>query len=259
MNRPIAWAAQPDASRSCHRYLRHDRLAGEERAGIATAALARSGKSYDGFTVAMSLIDPHPALKAAVPMMPMVDGWMGDDWFHNGAFRQDQSIDYIYGQEAATAATANLAGHRYDDYENFCASGSAGDLRARAWASISSASGTSSPQHPAYDAYWQEQAVDQILANQPLQVPTLWSSAACGTRRTSTARSSLSRAWRQRHQQRHAIWCSGRGGTAARSRRREHRPVAVRRRHGALVPPHVMIPFLDAHLKDDGPAPTSRR
>ena len=48
------------------------------------------GSSYEGFTVLMALINPHPALKAAVPMSPMVDGWKGDDWFHNGAFRQTQ-------------------------------------------------------------------------------------------------------------------------------------------------------------------------
>ncbi len=46
------------------------------------------GSSYEGFTAAMALIEPHPALKAAVPISPMMDGWRGDDWFHNGAFRQ---------------------------------------------------------------------------------------------------------------------------------------------------------------------------
>ena len=45
------------------------------------------GSSYLGFTTLMAEINPHPALKAAVPQSPMVDGWMGDDWFHNGAFR----------------------------------------------------------------------------------------------------------------------------------------------------------------------------
>src|ERR1700742_285709 len=46
------------------------------------------GSSYEGFTVVMALVHPHPALKVAAPMSPMVDGWMGDDWFHFGAFRQ---------------------------------------------------------------------------------------------------------------------------------------------------------------------------
>ena len=57
------------------------------------------GISYDGFLPLMALVNPHPALKVSVPMNPMVDGWMGDDWFHNGAFRQ-QGMPYIYEQEA---------------------------------------------------------------------------------------------------------------------------------------------------------------
>ncbi|HEY6464321.1 MAG TPA: CocE/NonD family hydrolase [Polyangiaceae bacterium] len=43
------------------------------------------GTSYDGFTAAMALYEPHPALKVAVPMNPMVDGWHGDDWFRRRA------------------------------------------------------------------------------------------------------------------------------------------------------------------------------
>src|SRR6266550_6340792 len=38
------------------------------------------GISYDGFLPLMALVNPHPALKVSVPMNPMVDGWMGDDW-----------------------------------------------------------------------------------------------------------------------------------------------------------------------------------
>ena len=45
------------------------------------------GSSYEGFTVVMALLNPHPALKVAAPESPMIDGWMGDDWFHYGAFR----------------------------------------------------------------------------------------------------------------------------------------------------------------------------
>jgi len=55
------------------------------------------GSSYEGFTVVMALLHPHPAFKVAAPESPMVDGWMGDDWFHYGAFRQP-NIDYVLGQ-----------------------------------------------------------------------------------------------------------------------------------------------------------------
>ena len=38
----------------------------------------------------------QPPLKAAVPQSPMVDGWRGDDWFHNGAFRIS-AFEYVVG------------------------------------------------------------------------------------------------------------------------------------------------------------------
>ena len=60
------------------------------------------GISYNGFLPLMALVNPHPALKVSVPMNPMVDGWMGDDWFHNGAFRQ-QNMSYIYEQDGSRA------------------------------------------------------------------------------------------------------------------------------------------------------------
>ncbi len=65
------------------------------------------GISYDGFLPLMALVNPHPALKVSVPMNPMVDGWMGDDWFHNGAFRQ-QNMPYIYEQAATRANDAEV-------------------------------------------------------------------------------------------------------------------------------------------------------
>jgi predicted acyl esterase len=50
--------------------------------------------------------EPHPALKVAVPMNPMVDGWRGDDWFHNGAFRQ-MNLAYILEQVATRRSGAS--------------------------------------------------------------------------------------------------------------------------------------------------------
>ena len=63
------------------------------------------GISYNGFLPLMALVDPHPALKVSVPMNPMVDGWIGDDWFHNGAFRQI-NVSWIYNQVATRKADA---------------------------------------------------------------------------------------------------------------------------------------------------------
>ena len=129
------------------------------------------GTSYDGFTALMSLIDPHPALKASVPINPMVDVWKGDDWFHNGAFRQEM-MGYVYGQTATKDSGKDWIGAQYDDSETYLRAGSAGALGTRMgmdqlpfWTRLT--------QHPAYDAYWQGQAVDRILAARTLTVPTL--------------------------------------------------------------------------------------
>src|SRR5262245_35460953 len=88
------------------------------------------GISYDGFLPLMALVNPHPALKVSVPMNPMVDGWMGDDWFHNGAFRQ-QMMPYVYEQGAARANDAKWWTSHHDDYDMFMQAGSAGELGRR--------------------------------------------------------------------------------------------------------------------------------
>ena len=129
------------------------------------------GISYDGFLPLMALVNPHPALKVSVPMNPMVDGWMGDDWFHNGAFRQ-QNMSYIYDQEATRKNEAKWWTSHFDDYDMFMQAGSAGELGRRRgldqlgfWRKIL--------EHPSYDAFWRDQAVDKLLAAQPLKVPVM--------------------------------------------------------------------------------------
>ena len=129
------------------------------------------GISYDGFLPLMALVNPHPALKVAVPMNPMVDGWMGDDWFHYGAFRE-LNMPYIYDQEAARKSDEHWWTSNYDDYDLYLQAGSAGELGRRHgleqvgfWRKLLD--------HPAYDSWWQQQAMDKILAAQPLKVPTM--------------------------------------------------------------------------------------
>ena len=129
------------------------------------------GISYDGFLPLMALVHPHPALKVSVPMNPMVDGWMGDDWFHNGAFRE-QGMGYIYDQEATRKSEAKWWRTHFDDYDMFLEAGSAGELGRRHgmaqvgfWRKIL--------EHPSYDAFWRDQAVDRVLAAEPLKVPVM--------------------------------------------------------------------------------------
>ncbi|MEP7272271.1 MAG: CocE/NonD family hydrolase [Acidobacteriota bacterium] len=129
------------------------------------------GISYDGFLPLMALVNPHPALKVSVPMNPMVDGWMGDDWFHNGAFRQEM-MPYIYDQVATRANQATWWSSHHDDYDMFMQAGSAGELGRRHgleqigfWRKLL--------EHPNYDAFWRDQAVDKLLAARPLSVPVM--------------------------------------------------------------------------------------
>ncbi|MFZ0880813.1 MAG: CocE/NonD family hydrolase [Candidatus Acidiferrales bacterium] len=129
------------------------------------------GISYDGFLPLMALVNPHPALKVSVPMNPMVDGWMGDDWFHNGAFRQ-QNMGYIYEQEATRDNRAKWWTSHFDDYDTYLEAVSAGELgrlhgleQVGFWRKVL--------EHPSYDAFWRDQAVDRILADQPLKVPVM--------------------------------------------------------------------------------------
>ena len=128
------------------------------------------GISYDGFLPLMALVNPHPALKVSVPMNPMVDGWRGDDWFHNGAFRE-QNLPYIYEQEATRKNDEKWWTDHYDDYDVYM-EGSAGEIGRRHgleqvgfWRKVL--------EHPSYDAFWQEQAMDKVLAAQPLKVPVM--------------------------------------------------------------------------------------
>lgn len=130
------------------------------------------GISYDGFTCLMSLIDPHPALKAAMPVNPMVDGWIGDDWFQFGAFRQTVSMQYFYIQTASKASETPWPLTAHDLYETWLEAGSAGAMAAKVgmtelpfWKRVA--------ENPAYSAFWSEQAVDRILADRPPSVPTL--------------------------------------------------------------------------------------
>ncbi len=129
------------------------------------------GISYDGFLSLTPLVHPHPALKCVVPMNPMVDGWRGDDWFHNGAFREE-NISYIYEQTASRTNDYHWQSSSFDDYDMYLRAGSAGELGKERgmdqigfWKKV--------VEHPAYDSFWSGQAMDQILAKEPLTVPTM--------------------------------------------------------------------------------------
>lgn len=130
------------------------------------------GSSYDGMTVAAALLHPHPAVKAAIPESPMIDGWMGDDWYHYGAFREC-NLEYFTFMTTKKGTGDRAPRVGTDDYWNFLEAGSAGDwAKAHGYDQMPWWNRMSA--HPAYDAFWQLQALDKQLAKHPSNVPTMW-------------------------------------------------------------------------------------
>jgi putative CocE/NonD family hydrolase len=130
------------------------------------------GSSYLGFTALMTLIDPHPALKAVIAQSPMVDGWMGDDWFHNGAFRWT-SLAFPLSQgfnKGDGGGEFALGGG--DDYTRYLEAGSVADF-VRMVGAAHVPGIRKFLENPAYTEFWSLQAVDKWLAVRPHQIPTM--------------------------------------------------------------------------------------
>jgi putative CocE/NonD family hydrolase len=170
MNRPLRGPLNPtQVDESTDTYDTIDWLV--KNVAESNGKVGEIGISYDGFEPLMGIINSHPALKVAVPMNPMVDGWMGDDWFHYGAFRQ-QNMPYILEQEATRDNSAKWWTDHADDYDQYMSAGSAGELGKRHgleqvgfWNKIL--------QHPSYDSWWQLQAMDKVLAEHPPTIPVM--------------------------------------------------------------------------------------
>ena len=127
------------------------------------------GVSYPGFLAMTAGIDPHPAVKAISPQAPMIDVWMGDDFFHNGAFRETYGYDYALGMESSKENAFSKLDE--DAYDFFLHSGSFA-AAAKHDGVDKLPTGIAFLQHPAYDEFWRARGVEWHL-NQPT-VPTLF-------------------------------------------------------------------------------------
>jgi putative CocE/NonD family hydrolase len=126
------------------------------------------GISYPGFTAMEAGIDPHPAVKAISPQAPMIDAWMGDDFFHNGAFRETYGYDYIIGMESSKE---NAFGKLDEDaYEYFLKQGSY-DAAMKTAKAEQLPTAQTFLKHPTYDSYWYSHGVQNTL--HAVAVPTL--------------------------------------------------------------------------------------
>lgn len=131
------------------------------RVGIA-------GVSYDGWTAAVALLDPHPALKASSPQAPVTDLWMGDDFMHHGAFRQTYAHHWAVPLESAkTGGDVTIADPDIFDYY----------LKKTTMNALSAELATKSHswkafrEHPTWDEYWKARAANLYLKD--TSVPTL--------------------------------------------------------------------------------------
>ncbi len=126
------------------------------------------GVSYPGFLAMEAGIDAHPAVKAISPQAPMTDLWLGDDFFHNGAFRETYGFDYV--QQLEAQKTDIRAEAKEDTYDFF--------LRNVNFATAAKVAGMDNLPtakifltQPSYTKFWQDMAVERHL--QKVEVPTL--------------------------------------------------------------------------------------
>jgi len=120
------------------------------------------GVSYPGWLAGMAGVDPHPAVKAISPQAPMTDTWLGDDFFHQGAFRMSFGFEYGNAMEAAMSGARRARIDRYDRYDWYLQYptlqqlADANDaMRLPTWRNF--------VEHPAYDAFWQSRAMTNVL------------------------------------------------------------------------------------------------
>ena len=125
------------------------------------------GVSYDGWLAAVATVDAHPALKASSPQAPMTDAYLGDDFFHNGAFRQSYGYEYVKSMESSKEnSDVTFDKDAYDWYLELgslskITDGPEGKLPT--WNAFVT--------HPNYDDYWKARGAGNYLKQ--TTVPTL--------------------------------------------------------------------------------------
>ena len=133
--------------------------------------VGEAGISYGGWLTAMSLIEPHPALKAVSEQASPADMFLGDDFHHNGAFRLSYGFEYAALMETGKT-NFQFQFDRYDTYEWYLALGPLSNVDALylhgklpTWENFVA--------HPNYDEFWDKQAFTRYFKNLTLKVPNL--------------------------------------------------------------------------------------
>src|SRR5215467_6159823 len=120
------------------------------------------GVSYGGWLTDQSLVNPHPALKAASPQATAGDMWMGDDFFHQGAWRQTYGTEYAWMMEASKDESVLPKPGRFDTYDWYLSFPTLAKL-AQSIGAMNWPTWRAFVEHPAYDSFWRGRAVPQYV------------------------------------------------------------------------------------------------
>ncbi len=129
------------------------------------------GISYGGWLAGLAGVGAHPALKAISPQAPTTDTWLGDDFFHQGAFRQTQALVYAAFMEFDKAEPHFLPIPDVDQYAFYLGYQTLDSL-AKAMGVTHLPSWIGYSTHPAWDGYWQAKAMQNVLTK--AEVPILF-------------------------------------------------------------------------------------
>ena len=115
------------------------------------------GVSYDGLTTALTLLHPHPALKAISEQASPVDQWMNDDDHRYGALRESYDFEYAVMEQADKNSNTHFEFETYDTYQWYLDLGPLSNINTKYlhgkipyW--------NSTIEHPDYDEFWKKEA-----------------------------------------------------------------------------------------------------
>jgi len=119
------------------------------------------GDSYDAWLAVMAILDPHPALKGISEAASNADMFIGDDFYHNGAFRLSMDVHYVYDMETSKVVTY-INYDKYDQFDWYLNLALLANVDRKyfhgeypTWNNFIA--------HPTYDEYWQRQQVPHNL------------------------------------------------------------------------------------------------
>ncbi|MCU1329885.1 MAG: X-Pro dipeptidyl-peptidase [Bryobacterales bacterium] len=134
------------------------------------------GVSYDGLTAAMTLLKPHPALKALSEQASPADQWMNDDNHRFGALRLSYAFEYSVMEQSDKEKNVHFEFSVQDTYQWYLDVGPLSNLNDRYlhdsvpyWNSVIS--------HPDYDDFNKKEASVRQLHDSPvpnLNVACFW-------------------------------------------------------------------------------------